>query len=95
MLFSDLILRKMTEGSLRTDPRASDMASTPKHRLFPSSANCFPSWALFASAIAQLVEHVIRNDGVTGSSPVCGTTSHLVLRLSAILALGSVGFRQL
>jgi len=21
-----------------------------------------------------LVEHVIRNDGVTGSSPVCGTT---------------------
>jgi hypothetical protein len=26
------------------------------------------------AAIAQLVEHVIRNDGVTGSSPVCGTT---------------------
>ena len=25
------------------------------------------------AAIAQLVEHVIRNDGVTGSSPVCGT----------------------
>ena len=29
-----------------------------------------PHW--FA-AIAQLVEHVIRNDGVTGSNPVCGT----------------------
>jgi hypothetical protein len=27
-----------------------------------------------SAAIAQLVEHVIRNDGVTGSSPVCGTT---------------------
>ena len=26
------------------------------------------------AAIAQLVEHVIRNDGVTGSSPVCGTS---------------------
>jgi hypothetical protein len=27
----------------------------------------------WSAAIAQLVEHVIRNDGVTGSSPVCGT----------------------
>jgi hypothetical protein len=27
-----------------------------------------------AAAIAQLVEHVIRNDGVTGSNPVCGTS---------------------
>jgi hypothetical protein len=26
------------------------------------------------AAIAQLVEHVIRNDGVTGSNPVCGTS---------------------
>ena len=26
------------------------------------------------AAIAQLVEHVIRNDGVGGSSPSCGTT---------------------
>ena len=32
------------------------------------------------AAIAQLVEHVIRNDGVTGSNPVCGTSqnTHLV-----------------
>jgi hypothetical protein len=29
--------------------------------------------AAWSAAIAQLVEHVIRNDGVTGSSPVCGT----------------------
>jgi hypothetical protein len=35
------------------------------------SGNC-RTLAWFA-AIAQLVEHVIRNDGVTGSSPVCGT----------------------
>ena len=28
----------------------------------------------WSAAIAQLVEHVIRNDGVTGSSPVCGTS---------------------
>ena len=29
--------------------------------------------AAWSAAIAQLVEHVIRNDGVTGSNPVCGT----------------------
>src|SRR3954452_23666406 len=28
----------------------------------------------WSAAIAQLVEHVIRNDGVTGSNPVCGTS---------------------
>ncbi len=27
------------------------------------------------AALAQLVEHIIRNDGVTGSSPVSGTIS--------------------
>jgi hypothetical protein len=26
------------------------------------------------AALAQLVEHIIRNDGVTGSSPVSGTS---------------------
>jgi hypothetical protein len=26
------------------------------------------------AAIAQLVEHIIRNDGVGGSNPSCGTT---------------------
>ena len=30
--------------------------------------------AVWYAAIAQLVEHVIRNDGVTGSNPVCGTS---------------------
>ena len=28
------------------------------------------------AALAQLVEHIIRNDGVTGSSPVSGTTAY-------------------
>ncbi len=28
-----------------------------------------------SAALAQLVEHIIRNDGVTGSSPVSGTTT--------------------
>jgi len=36
----------MTEGSLSTDPRASDMAAAPKHRLFPSSAKLLSTWAL-------------------------------------------------
>ena len=38
---------------------------------------CFPLTALLqarlVAALAQLVEHIIRNDGVTGSSPVSGT----------------------
>ena len=47
----------------------------------PIKARCFgrgdaPGMETVAqAAIAQLVEHVIRNDGVTGSSPVCGTIS--------------------
>src|SRR6185437_9540784 len=36
--------------------------------------------AFWFAAIAQLVEHVIRNDGVTGSSPVCGTSDSTGLR---------------
>ena len=28
-----------------------------------------------SAALAQLVEHIIRNDGATGSSPVSGTSS--------------------
>jgi hypothetical protein len=39
-------------------------------RAFSAALLEAPAW--FA-AIAQLVEHVIRNDGVTGSNPVCGT----------------------
>jgi hypothetical protein len=35
--------------------------------------------AAWFAAIAQLVEHVIRNDGVTGSSPVCGTITQTPL----------------
>ena len=50
----------------------------PKGRCPISGAGVFAPLARAASlwfaAIAQLVEHVIRNDGVTGSSPVCGTS---------------------
>ncbi len=35
---------------------------------------CRRTQAAWSAAIAQLVEHVIRNDGVTGSNPVCGTS---------------------
>ena len=42
-----------------------------------------------SAAIAQLVEHVIRNDGVTGSNPVCGT---IVLNLKQV---GTVAKRAL
>src|SRR5579872_3949517 len=46
-------------------PRLPDIRGEP---FKPSRSPVWPA------AIAQLVEHVIRNDGVTGSSPVCGTT---------------------
>src|SRR6185437_8552090 len=36
-----------------------------------------PGADLSVAAIAQLVEHVIRNDGVGGSSPSCGTSAHM------------------
>ncbi len=39
------------------------------------------------AAIAQLVEHVIRNDGVGGSSPSCGTSD---IQISQINNLASV-----
>jgi hypothetical protein len=39
---------------------------------FSASLPDAPAWS---AAIAQLVEHVIRNDGVTGSNPVCGTNN--------------------
>jgi hypothetical protein len=34
-----------------------------------------PLCAWLVAAIAQMVEHVIRNDGVGGSIPSCGTTT--------------------
>jgi hypothetical protein len=30
-----------------------------------------------SAAIAQSVEHIIRNDGVVGSNPICGTIPEL------------------
>ncbi len=41
------------------------------------------------AALAQLVEHLIRNEGVTGSSPVSGTTSSfLMIHSLALIASG-------
>ena len=34
--------------------------------------------APLVAALAQLVEHIIRNDGVTGSSPVSGTIDPII-----------------
>jgi hypothetical protein len=36
-----------------------------------------------------LVEHVIRNDGVTGSSPVCGTILRLIQSFEIAVAIGA------
>ena len=33
--------------------------------------------AMPSAALAQLVEHVIRNDGVVGSNPISGTISFI------------------
>jgi hypothetical protein len=42
---------------------------------------CFRPGAITArvAAIAQPVEHIIRNDGVGGSNPSCGTDMPLIL----------------
>jgi hypothetical protein len=45
----------------------------PRRRLACQSRGCpLSRWPGFA-AIAQPVEHIIRNDGVGGSNPSCGT----------------------
>jgi hypothetical protein len=60
----------------------SDAAAFSAFRLIP----------LWFAAIAQLVEHVIRNDGVTGSSPVCGT-SQFVFRVDSLGVENQMAFR--
>src|SRR2546429_10015468 len=47
---------------------------TARYQVRAFSAS-LPEASAWSAAIAQLVEHVIRNDGVTGSNPVCGTAS--------------------
>ena len=42
-------------------------------RRFDSGSGLHFSQQCESAALAQLVEHIIRNDGVTGSSPVSGT----------------------
>src|SRR5207253_2617509 len=64
--------RKMTEGRYQ---------SVKHKRLSTGAGACGPQKALVRgrpppagqAALAQLVEHIIRNDGVVGSSPSSGT----------------------
>ena len=57
-------------------PRPSERILAPGG-VFASQMRAFSAPLLntsrWSAAKAQLVEHVIRNDGVTGSNPVCGT----------------------
>jgi hypothetical protein len=57
-------------GAARYQVRAFSGEPTGFGTNFPMPDENASKWS---AAIAQLVEHVIRNDGVTGSSPVCGT----------------------
>ena len=59
----------------RAGPRARHRRSSPRKpalRQRPPQANSGAAKA----ALAQLVEHIIRNDGVRCSSHLCGTRSH-------------------
>ena len=40
--------------------------------VYPRKSNC-QACSFQCAAIAQPVEHIIRNDGVRGSNPFCGT----------------------
>ena len=42
------------------------------------------------AAIAQLVEHLIRNEGVGGSSPSCGTTKYRRLGSKSIASAAAM-----
>ena len=55
-------------------------AETPRYSHLPDPPlYCAPSW--IRADIAQLVEHLIRNEGVGGSNPSVGTTNRLFLQL--------------
>jgi hypothetical protein len=53
-----------------------------------------PTKGRACAALAQLVEHLIRNEGVTGSSPVSGTIS-LRYRLRLLEREGSIHHHDL
>jgi hypothetical protein len=55
----------------------------------------FAECAAWSAAIAQLVEHVIRNDGVTGSNPVCGTNLLSIKNRTQEGRFGKQDFRYL
>ena len=47
-------------------------------------------WASPLAALAQLVEHLIRNEEVAGSSPACGTRNHNIINKLHLGRLGQV-----
>ena len=49
--------------------------SRPKAARKPCQSGARPLMRLSKAAIAQSVEHIIRNDGVGGSNPSCGTST--------------------
>ena len=59
-----VIRMQMSAGYAGACPRAARLVWT-------RGAN--PPYDVKIAAIAQLVEHIIRNDGVGGSNPSCGT----------------------
>lgn len=78
----------------RHGPACATSRNTPKGLGNPAPLRYRTGFA----AIAQLVEHVIRNDGVGGSIPSCGTKSQRVLpaqikagRVQGLLAVMSIG----
>ena len=88
---------RRTPKSCRTRPKRVRRAKRqrPKNRLGPTGRRCysavtqsalradpFPRRATPRAAVAQLVEHVIRNDGVVGSSPITGTRFSLNSKLN-------------
>ena len=63
------------QGTLPADVAAPDFVVERPKPLPLARRGKTRYWRASTAAIAQLVEHVIRNDGVGGSIPSCGTTS--------------------
>ncbi len=62
--------RRAPPGVLDFRPRSAPFARAGRLARAPApSLECAPG-----AGVAQLVEHVIRNDGVVGSIPISGTT---------------------
>ena len=69
-------LRQPLAGGMRESP--GELSNADRDQILRDDA-CLRRGSLIeaplVAALAQLVEHIIRNDGVTGSSPVSGTST--------------------